>query len=179
LATALGLDDVVLTLETTANRPDHLSLRGLARELSAPGRPGPERTKAEACPPLRPAADFQVSLQADAGCSYYTARILEGLKLAPSPDWMQQRLEKSGIRPISNLVDVTNYVLLEYGQPLHAFDADKLSGKRLEARLAKAGETLKTLDGQGPQPDGGGRGDRGRRRPLKPSPVSWAERSPK
>ncbi|HXB97209.1 MAG TPA: phenylalanine--tRNA ligase subunit beta, partial [bacterium] len=81
-------------------------------------------------------------------CPYYTARRLRGVAVGPSPDWLRQRLEKSGIRPISNVVDATNYVLLEYGQPMHAFDAAKLSGGRLEARLAAPGETLRTLDGQ-------------------------------
>jgi phenylalanyl-tRNA synthetase beta chain len=146
IAQALGLDDAVLTLETTANRPDHLSLRGLAREVAALGglafKPLAVKLPAEG-----PAAPFSVSVDALA-CPYYTVRRLSSVKVGPSPDWLKQRLERSGIRSISNVVDATNYVLLEYGQPLHAFDADKLSGARLEARLAKAGEAIKTLDGQ-------------------------------
>jgi phenylalanyl-tRNA synthetase beta chain len=147
LAQALGLDDPILTLETTANRPDHLSLRGLARELAALGglalhAPPTALGQAPASAP------FQVAIQAEAACPYYTARLLSGLRSLPSPAWMQDRLQKSGIRPISAIVDVTNYVLLEHGQPLHAFDADKLSGGSLEARLARPGERLVTLDGQ-------------------------------
>jgi phenylalanyl-tRNA synthetase beta chain len=146
LAQALGLDDVVLTLETTANRPDHLSLRGLAREVAALGgrtfKDVAVQLPAEASAPA-----FAVAVQ-DGACPYYTARRLQGVTVGPSPDWLKQRLEKSGIRSISNVVDATNYVLLEYGQPMHAFDADKLSGQRLEARFAKPGEALRTLDGQ-------------------------------
>ena len=147
LAEALGLDDVVLTLETTANRPDHLSLRGLAREVAALGG-----LALKAQPVTLPAAavggTFKVSSEGPEACSYYSARVLEGVKVGPSPAWLSQRLEKSGIRAISNVVDATNFILLEYGQPMHAFDADKLEGGGLTARLAKAGETLKTLDGQ-------------------------------
>jgi phenylalanyl-tRNA synthetase beta chain len=146
LAEALGLDDMILTLETTANRPDHLSIRGLAREVAALGG----RTMKElavSLPSEAPAPGFGVGIQ-EAACTYYTARRLQGVTVGPSPDWLKQRLEKSGIRSISNVVDATNYVLLEYGQPMHAFDAAKLSGQRLEARLAGPGETLRTLDGQ-------------------------------
>ena len=146
LAQALGLDDVVLTLETTANRPDHLSLRGLAREVAALGG-RTFKDVAVALPAEAPAPAFAVAVQ-DNACPYYTARRLQGVTVGPSPDWLKQRLEKSGIRSISNVVDATNYVLLEYGQPMHAFDASKLSGQRLEARFAKPGETLRTLDGQ-------------------------------
>jgi phenylalanyl-tRNA synthetase beta chain len=146
LAEALGLDDAVLTLETTANRPDHLSVRGLAREVAALG--GFKLGEPDHKLPTEPgSASFQVSVDADA-CPYYTVRLLKGVKVGPSPAWLQQRLEKSGVRAISNVVDATNYILLEYGQPMHAFDAAKLSGAKLEARLAKAGEKIKTLDGQ-------------------------------
>ena len=146
LAAALGLDDPVLTLETTANRPDHLSLRGLAREVAALGglalKPQPLALSPEAS-----AGPFQVAT--DPGvCPYYTARRLQGVKVAPSPDWLRRRLEQSGIRSICNVVDATNYILLELGQPLHAFDAAKLNGGRLEARPARPGESLRTLDGQ-------------------------------
>jgi phenylalanyl-tRNA synthetase beta chain len=146
LAEALGLDDVVLTLETTANRPDHLSLRGLARELAALG--GLKLKEIPATPPAAAAAvPFEVSAAGEGVCTLYTARVIDGIKVGPSPAWVQQRLEKSGIRAISNVVDATNFVLLEHGQPLHAFDAAKLSGAKLEARLARAGEKLVTLDG--------------------------------
>lgn len=145
LAQALGLDDAVLTLETTANRPDHLSLRGLAREIAALG--GFKLHEPAVALPAAGPGGFTVAVDPEA-CSYYTARALKGVKVGPSPDWLKQRLERSGIRSISNVVDATNYILLEYGQPMHAFDAAMLRGGRLEARLAKAGEKLKTLDGQ-------------------------------
>ncbi|MGH7443049.1 MAG: phenylalanine--tRNA ligase subunit beta, partial [bacterium] len=148
MAQALGLDDVVLTLETTANRPDHLSLRGLAREVAALGGlklKDPTRPLVEAVgsSPTRPLA---VTVQPEA-CSYYSARRIQGVTIGPSPDWLRAFLEKSGIRPISNVVDATNCVLLEYGQPMHAFDAAHL-GSRLEARLARPNEHIQTLDGQ-------------------------------
>lgn len=146
VAEALGLDDPILTLETTANRPDHLSLRGLARELAALGGLTLKEPTL-ALPPEVDSPGFTVSVQAEA-CPYYTARVLKGVKVAPSPEWLRRRLEKSGIRSISNVVDATNYVLLEYGQPMHAFDAARLSGGRLEARLARPGERIRTLDGQ-------------------------------
>lgn len=146
IAQALGLDDAVLTLETTANRPDHLSLRGLAREIAALGQC--KLIEPSVTLPAEPqATGFKVAVEAEA-CPYYTARLLTGVKVGPSPAWLSQRLEKSGIRSISNVVDATNYILLEYGQPMHAFDAAKLKGAQLTARLAKPGETLKTLDGQ-------------------------------
>lgn len=147
LAQALGLDDPVLTLETTANRPDHLSLRGLARELAALGgyalKPDPAGVDDSAAPvPV-----FKVETDPKA-CPYYSARLVQGVKVGPSPEWLRRRLERAGIRSISNVVDATNAVLLEYGQPMHAFDAAKLAGHRLEARLARPGERVRTLDGQ-------------------------------
>src|ERR1700677_919934 len=150
LAQALGLDDPVLTLETTANRPDHLSLRALAREVSARGGlPLKDRTPDSAVPGATGAADPGFSVHTDGqACSYYSARRIQGARAGPSPDWLRRALEKSGIRSISNVVDASNCVLLEYGQPMHAFDASRISGGRLEARLARPGEHLRTLDGQ-------------------------------
>jgi phenylalanyl-tRNA synthetase beta chain len=147
LAQALGLDDPVLTLETTANRPDHLSLRGLAREISALGALPLKDRKSPAQAAGSPDAGFSVATDA-AACSYYSARRIQGVRVGPSPDWLRNYLEKSGIRSISTVVDATNCVLLEYGQPMHAFDAARLSGGRLEARLAGADERIRTLDGQ-------------------------------
>ena len=146
LAQALGLDDPVLTVQTTANRPDHLSLRGLAREIAALGS---LPLKAGAVAELKAVGESGLNVEiAASACSYYSVRKLQGVRVGPSPDWLKARLERSGIRSISNVVDATNSVLLEYGQPMHAFDAARLSGKQLEARLARTGETLKTLDGQ-------------------------------
>ena len=149
LAQALGLDDTVLTLETTANRPDHLSLRGLGRELAALGGLQAKEAAKLLTESGAPASQgFSVASLDPAACPYYTARIVRGLKVAPSPEWLRARLAKAGLRSVNNVVDVTNYVLLELGQPLHAFDLAKLKGGRLEARLAKAGERLETLDHQ-------------------------------
>ncbi|HTA17060.1 MAG TPA: phenylalanine--tRNA ligase subunit beta, partial [bacterium] len=150
LAQALGLDDPVLTLETTANRPDHLSLRGLAREVSALGGLAlKDRTSDFAMPGPSSAADPGFAVHTDSqACSYYSVRRVQGVRVGPSPDWLRHALEKSGIRSISNVVDATNCVLLEYGQPMHAFDASRISGGRLEARLARPGERIQTLDGQ-------------------------------
>lgn len=148
LAQALGMDDPVLTLETTANRPDHLSVRGIAREIAAvSGHPLKDPTKA---PQEKDGeiSGFQAHVQDPKLCPRYSARRIRGVKVAASPPWMQSRLQAAGIRPINNVVDATNYVLIEFGQPLHAFDLSQLQGGRIEARPAKAGEKLKTLDGQ-------------------------------
>ncbi len=148
----LGLEDVILDLSSTANRADALSMVGIAREVRA-------LTSGTLTLPEIAQQDYveethQLNLEiteADA-CPTYTGTLIEGVKVGPSPDWLQQRLQAAGTRPINNVVDITNYVLLEWGQPLHAFDADKLkqvtgkSGLTLGVRLAQKGETLTTLD---------------------------------
>ncbi len=154
LADALGLGDPVFTVETTANRPDHLSVRGLAREVAA-------LTSAPAASPKwkllesGAACDTQikVSIEDLDACTFYACRIIKGVTVGPSPDWLKRRLESAGIRAINNIVDATNYVLLEWGQPLHAFDLGKLKGGQITVRSAKAGEKIKTLDGQDRQLD--------------------------
>ncbi|MBB6669718.1 phenylalanine--tRNA ligase subunit beta [Cohnella nanjingensis] len=147
----LGLNDSVLELDLTPNRSDCLSMLGVAYEASAlTGRPLrlPEPEK-ELYPSADKTADrVSVSIEAEALCPHYAARYIKGVKIGPSPLWMQNRLIAAGIRPISNVVDITNYVMLEYGQPLHAFDAAKVAGGRIGVRLAREGETLETLDGQ-------------------------------
>ncbi|WP_123041687.1 phenylalanine--tRNA ligase subunit beta [Cohnella candidum] len=147
----LGLNDSVLELDLTPNRSDCLSMLGVAYETSAlTGRPvklpHPEQELFNT--PDRTTDYVSVSIQASDLCSHYSVRYIKGVKIGPSPLWMQNRLIAAGIRPISNIVDVTNYVMLEYGQPLHAFDASKVAGGRIEVRLAREGETLETLDGQ-------------------------------
>lgn len=135
--------DVILELEVTPNRPDLLSYRGVAREVAA-------LTQVEllmaALPgvPSKPAGEL-VRLD-EAGCPFYSARIVRGVKIAPSPRWMADRLSAAGIRPINNVVDATNYVMLETGQPLHAFDLAKLRGG-LIVRAAAGGEKMQALDG--------------------------------
>jgi phenylalanyl-tRNA synthetase beta chain len=135
--------DTVLELEVTPNRPDLLGYRGVAREVAALTQV--EATLA-ASPsvPEKPAGDF-VRLE-DVGCPFYTARLIRGVKVGPSPQWLADRLTAVGLRPINNVVDVTNYVLLETGQPLHAFDLAKLEGG-IVVRTAREGEMLKALDG--------------------------------
>ncbi|MFH0810211.1 MAG: phenylalanine--tRNA ligase subunit beta [Pseudomonadota bacterium] len=145
---ALGLEDWVLEVAVTPNRPDCLSMIGIAREVGA------------ACgqkvryPNVRPrerrpltAEMVSVFVERPDLCPRYTARIVRNTIPGPSPAWMQARLRAAGMRPINNLVDVTNYVLLEYGQPLHAFDYALLAGNRLIVRAATAGERITTLDG--------------------------------
>ena len=147
----LGLDDHILELDLTPNRSDCLSMLGVAYEVSAlTGRPLnlPDPAK-----DIFAAADVtsdhvRVTIGASGHCSLYTARYIKGVKIAPAPQWMQNRLIAAGIRPINNIVDITNYVMLEYGQPLHAFDANRVAGGRIDVRLAREGETLVTLDGQ-------------------------------
>ncbi|MGA1624266.1 MAG: phenylalanine--tRNA ligase subunit beta [Prochlorothrix sp.] len=150
----LGLDDIVLDLSSTANRADALSLIGIAREVRA--LTGVPLT----LPAVTVATDFpqtpalEIGLEAAKACPLYIGTLIEGVTIGPSPAWLRQRLEASGIRPINNVVDITNYVLLEWGQPLHAFDRDRLqqiTGHEtltVGVRFAKAGETLTTLDSQ-------------------------------
>ena len=148
LAKALELDDVVLELNVTPDRSDALSHLGVARDMSAlfslPLRL-PEEPQEKPAAASHPSG-FAIEIGDEERCPRYAACIVEGLTVAPSPRWMQRRLEACGIRSINNLVDVTNYVLLEYGHPLHAFDMDTLSAKRMVVRLAREGEVLTTLD---------------------------------
>ncbi len=139
----LGFDkDYILHTAPTANRGDQMSVVGIARELSALfDRPMKFEYAGRNCPK----ADFEVEIKDESVCKYYSIGILKDITIKPSPDWMQKRLISSGIRAINNVVDITNYVLLEYGTPLHAFDYDKLNGY-LCVRRAEEGEKLVTLD---------------------------------
>lgn len=141
-------DDVVLDIEVTANRPDCMSVLGVAREVAVMlGRPLriPKPKPVERAP----AASERVAVEvADPeGCPRFTARVIEDVRIGPSPAWAQRRLEAAGVRPINCAVDITNYVMLELGQPMHAFDYDRIAGGRLIVRRADPGERLVTLDG--------------------------------
>ena len=144
----LNPSDVLFDLEITPNRPDLLSHLGLARELAAltglPLKSQREYTKASAKAQLETST---LKLEAPASCSLYTARLIQGVKVGPSPEWLRRRLESIGLRPINSIVDITNFVLMEMGQPLHAFDLDKLNGG-IVVRMAAEGETFLALDGQ-------------------------------
>ena len=146
---ALGLDDVVLELEITPNRPDCLSMIGVAREISVTtGNPLklPEIDVQEETVDVHNLTS--VTIADPELCPRYAARVIRGVKIAPSPAWLQRRLETVGIGTINNIVDITNYVLMEYGHPLHAFDYHRLSENRIVVRRAKPGETLKTIDAE-------------------------------
>ena len=143
------LGDVILDVEVTANRPDCLSVLGVAREVSAlTGNPVrmPSMDYPEAGP-LTQTSDL-VDLQAPELAPRYTSALITGVKIGPAPGWMELRLRSAGVRPISNVVDITNYVMLEIGQPLHAFDREALAGGRLIVRRATPDEPLTTLDGR-------------------------------
>ncbi|MDR2606682.1 MAG: phenylalanine--tRNA ligase subunit beta, partial [Oscillospiraceae bacterium] len=145
---ALGFDDSVVEFEITNNRPDCLSVRGLARESAVTF--GVPLKLAE--PKVSAGGDnidnwLKVELADKDLCSRYTARVVKNIRIAPSPRWLRRRLRVSGIRPINNIVDITNYVMLEYGQPMHAFDYACVSGAKIIVRRAKSGETVNTLDG--------------------------------
>jgi phenylalanyl-tRNA synthetase beta chain len=144
--TLLGLDDVIFDLSITPNRPDAMCVVGVARELAA--HFGWPLEVAEARAPTDPAvpSDITVRIEAPDRCPRYLARMAR-VTMGASPAWMAQRLVKAGMRPISNVVDVTNYVLLERNQPLHAFDLQRLGGRGILVRLAKRGEHITTLDG--------------------------------
>ena len=149
LKPVVGLDDHVVEFEITPNRPDCLSVIGLAREVSATFdqplrlhqplvKGGAEGSLVELLDVETPAADL---------CPRYTARMVRNVKIAPSPKWMRERLRAMGVRPINNIVDITNYVMLEYGQPMHAFDYRYVKGGKIIVRRAEEGEELTTLDG--------------------------------
>ena len=144
----LQLRDVVYEYELTANRADCFSMVGLSREfavLSGKTARYPEITVAENDETID--GKVQISIDDEELCNRYTARLLTHIKIGPSPLWMQQRLRKSGVRPINNIVDATNYTMIELGIPLHAYNYDKVAGHHLIARRAKADEAMKTLDG--------------------------------
>jgi len=149
VARALGLEDVLLEVNVTPNRPDCLSHLGIAREVAALlGRkvklPAPRL--AEGGGPARDAV--KVRIEAPDRCARYAARVIEGVRIGPSPVALARRLEACGVRSISNVVDATNYVLLELGHPLHAFDLDAVAGREIVVRAARPGEKLVTLDGK-------------------------------
>ncbi|MBF0563934.1 MAG: phenylalanine--tRNA ligase subunit beta, partial [Nitrospirae bacterium] len=155
-----GPHGVVLDVNVTPNRPDCLSVTGLARELSAIlGRPIPFEAlnavttlsilnhkssfgRSGTC-----STGFNVEINSPALCARYTGRAMKGVKVAPSPEWIRLRLTHSGIRPINNVVDVTNYVMLETGQPLHAFDSSRLKGDTIKVESANSAVKITTLDG--------------------------------
>lgn len=154
--------DAIIDFAPTTNRPDCLSMLGIAREAAAiTGRAvrEPSLDYPEAGEPA--AQKATVEIEDPSLCPRYIAGIVTGVTIGPSPRWMQDRLKAAGMRPINNVVDITNYVMLEYGQPLHAFDYDLLSEHRIVVRLARAGERMPFIDGQ--------------ERPLKPDMLAIAD----
>lgn len=144
----LGLNDVVLEFELTANRADCFSVFGLVREIAAitDNKPHFPEIKVNEDDNTKLNDIFSVEIADPDLCSRFSTRMLKNVKIGPSPEWMQQRLEGAGIRSINNVVDVTNFVMIELGHPMHAYDYDKITGKKLIARRAVEGEELHTLD---------------------------------
>lgn len=150
----LGLDDVIIDISPTANRADALSMVGVAREVAA--LTGASLHLPQVDPASIEAGNKILSLEVEdkQACPAYFGTVIEGVKIAPSPKWLQRRLQAAGVRPINNVVDVTNYILLEWGQPLHAFDRDRLQSfaggndLTIGVRYVKENESFKTLDGQ-------------------------------
>ncbi|NBH99695.1 phenylalanine--tRNA ligase subunit beta [Anaerotruncus sp. 1XD22-93] len=146
---ALGLDDVIFEYEVTSNRVDCYSVLGIAREAAATFGKKFVPPVVQATGNSEDAHDYvKVTVKDTDLCPRYTARVVKNIKIAPSPKWMQRRLASNGIRPINNIVDITNYVMEEYGQPMHAYDYDTLSGYEIVVRRAEKGEKFVTLDGQ-------------------------------
>jgi len=147
LAGALGLSDTVFELDLTPNRPDCLSVIGIAREVAAIQKTSlryPDFSLED--PENRIAALTSVTIEAPDHCPRYSARLVDAVRVKPSPFWLQDRLLSVGLRPINNIVDITNFVLMETGQPLHAFDFDRLADNRIVVRTARDGERFVTLD---------------------------------
>src|SRR5690606_22135043 len=159
LTEVLPVDDERLVVDVTPNRADLNGHKGVARELAAaygvpyrlPPIPGADAVDV---PPSRrsagPAAvgPIEVGIERPTGCARFLGAVIRGARVAPSPDWLRRRIEAVGMRSISNVVDVTNYIMLELNQPLHAYDLATLRGGRIMARDARQGEVLRTLDGQ-------------------------------
>ena len=148
LAKYMGLDDILFDLKVTPNRSDCLSHFGLAREISTVlGRPTqfPIESLMESGTSTREMVQLQI--QAEELCPRYCGRGIRGVKVSPSPDWLKRRLESVGMKSINNVVDVTNFVMMELGQPLHAFDVRELKGHKLIVAKSVSGEVFKTLDG--------------------------------
>ena len=149
MAVVIGADDHVVEFEITPNRPDCLSVIGLAREASATfGKELKLHT-----PEIKGCGDsiadhLDIEIEDGELCPRYTARLVKNVKIQPSPAWMRERLRNSGVRPINNIVDITNYVMLEYGQPMHAFDFSCVEDGQIVVRTAREGETIQTLDGK-------------------------------
>lgn len=163
LSKVLGLEDLRLEVEVTSNRPDLLSHRGLARELSPagdrglvdvpiPGEDAARVAELEALESVHGVAEARIAsvgvkVEAPDRCPRYLGLVVRGVQVGPSPTWLQSRLRAAGARPINNVVDATNWVLLEWGQPLHAFDLGQLGGGEVRVRMAAEGESIRTLDG--------------------------------
>jgi phenylalanyl-tRNA synthetase beta chain len=143
------MGDSVIDLEVTPNRPDCLSVIGIGRELRALTKEPlhiADSVYLDNGTPVE--SQIKITIDDNELCPRYSATVIKGIKLGQSPRWMQERLTAAGMRPINNIVDITNYVMMEWGQPLHAFDYDKLAGQEINIRRAKDGEQIKTLDGQ-------------------------------
>ncbi len=145
----LGLDESVAEFEITSNRPDCMSIIGLAREVAATFDRDFNIPEIKIDENDESASDYAaIEIEDPDVCSRYVGRVVKNVKIEPSPEWMQRRLKACGIRAINNVVDVTNYVMLEYGQPMHAYDLDHVEGKKIIVRRAAEGEQLETLDDQ-------------------------------
>ncbi len=144
----LGLDDTVVEFEITSNRPDCLSVIGLARETAATyNLPLKLHTPAVKESGGKISDYIDVEVKEPELCTRYCARVVKNVKIEPSPSWLRERLRSCGVRPINNIVDITNYVMLEYGQPMHAFDYECITGKKINVRCAAENEKMNTLDG--------------------------------
>src|SRR5690554_5424239 len=143
----LGLNGEIIELEITPNRPDCLSIIGMAREAAATFNIPLEEPDISIAKEEDHISDYLNGITIESeNCSRYYAKVIKDVKIQESPLWMQLKLMEAGMRPINNIVDITNYVMLEYGEPLHAFDVSKLDGKEIIVRQAREGETLVTLD---------------------------------
>jgi phenylalanyl-tRNA synthetase beta chain len=153
----LGLDDVVLEFELTANRGDCFSVFGLVREVAVltGNMPHWPEIEVKEDAPAETASFIKIGIADEDLCARFSARILKNVKIGPSPEWMQKRLNGAGIRAINNVVDVTNFVMIELGQPMHAYDYDEISGQSLTVRRAVQGEELHTLDDSSRRAKGG------------------------